>query len=392
MSTRAGKIEFANIDPKILIRNPEQNRVLFDESKLYELAESIRNHGQKQPIDVAKHPQREEYYIVAGERRTRAKLLIASQDLESGESKEDEDYYKILAQVQYPETMEEFKRILIVDMSNENNQSEGISPMENGVFFREKLRVKTLAGRPHYDFATITNLSENLLGFIGKKKLNDIENKVLSSNIKSISKMIRLAYTTHEIEDEIELNNGIDDRFLMYHIARLGKALGVESLSFGKNRKKERDLYYEFKTLSKEEMSALNEQEEISYQNQLFLRKKMGLMNETYSALVNLIFDGEYSLDDAGSYKSWQDIVVEKVDAAIDMTIGIKALSKPKKKSYKTLGTTSYERSKKSCKLTIDFSKVRNKEKYDYLVNQLLALMESEEKQAPNSKEGVKED
>ena len=50
--------------------NPDQPRKIFDEDKLMDLAESIKEHGVLQPILVA--PRGDKYMIIAGERRYRA--------------------------------------------------------------------------------------------------------------------------------------------------------------------------------------------------------------------------------------------------------------------------------------------------------------------------------
>jgi ParB family chromosome partitioning protein len=56
-----------------LARNESQPRAHFDEEALRELADSIRQDGQLQPILVRPHPSEpEKYQIVAGERRWRA--------------------------------------------------------------------------------------------------------------------------------------------------------------------------------------------------------------------------------------------------------------------------------------------------------------------------------
>ena len=53
-----------------LVRNKYQPRTIFDESKLEELASSIKKNGIIQPIAVRKNKSsREPYEIVAGERR-----------------------------------------------------------------------------------------------------------------------------------------------------------------------------------------------------------------------------------------------------------------------------------------------------------------------------------
>lgn len=64
-----------NIDPKLLKPNPYQPRKTFDEEKINELAESIKEHGIIQPI-VAEKDKDNGYFIVAGERRTRAAVSL----------------------------------------------------------------------------------------------------------------------------------------------------------------------------------------------------------------------------------------------------------------------------------------------------------------------------
>ena len=53
--------------------NPYQPRKTFDEAKLNDLADSIRQHGILQPIVLSESVQG--YYIVVGERRYRASQL-----------------------------------------------------------------------------------------------------------------------------------------------------------------------------------------------------------------------------------------------------------------------------------------------------------------------------
>lgn len=55
--------------------NPNQPRVFFDEEKLQELAESIRENGVIQPLLVTRGPS-SRYTLVAGERRLRAAKLV----------------------------------------------------------------------------------------------------------------------------------------------------------------------------------------------------------------------------------------------------------------------------------------------------------------------------
>lgn len=62
------------IDPDLLKPNPHQPRQIFDESQLKELSDSIAEHGIVQPI-VIEDAGDGSFYIIAGERRTRAAKL-----------------------------------------------------------------------------------------------------------------------------------------------------------------------------------------------------------------------------------------------------------------------------------------------------------------------------
>jgi len=64
---QVAQIPIASIRP-----NPHQPRTVFDEEKLDELAQSLREHGLMQPVTLRPAPEGEGYQIVAGERRWRA--------------------------------------------------------------------------------------------------------------------------------------------------------------------------------------------------------------------------------------------------------------------------------------------------------------------------------
>jgi ParB family chromosome partitioning protein len=63
-----------DIDIDLIIPNPNQPRTVFDESKIKELGNSIKEYGLLQPINVTRDGSR--YILIAGERRLRATKLI----------------------------------------------------------------------------------------------------------------------------------------------------------------------------------------------------------------------------------------------------------------------------------------------------------------------------
>ena len=69
----AGSAEL-EVDVEKLLPNPHQPRTEFDKDALQELADSIKEHGVIQPVLVEK-ADGDNYYIIAGERRTRAAKL-----------------------------------------------------------------------------------------------------------------------------------------------------------------------------------------------------------------------------------------------------------------------------------------------------------------------------
>ncbi len=66
-----------SVDVEKIIANPYQPRIEFDENKLQELANSIKEHGVIQPLVVSK--KGEKYELIAGERRLQASKLAKLQ-------------------------------------------------------------------------------------------------------------------------------------------------------------------------------------------------------------------------------------------------------------------------------------------------------------------------
>lgn len=75
----ANKDEIVDIKLSDLRSNPYQPRQVFDEEKLKELAESIKEYGVIQPIIVKKSIKG--YEIIAGERRVKASILAGNETI-----------------------------------------------------------------------------------------------------------------------------------------------------------------------------------------------------------------------------------------------------------------------------------------------------------------------
>ena len=73
-STKNSNSDIAKINVSKIKPNPNQPRKIFDEEKLKELANSIKEHGLLQPITVIENDD-DTYTLVSGERRLRAHKL-----------------------------------------------------------------------------------------------------------------------------------------------------------------------------------------------------------------------------------------------------------------------------------------------------------------------------
>lgn len=124
------KIPISQIDP-----NPEQPRTIFDNTKLQELANSIRESGLQHPITVEFVTASGRYQIIDGERRWRAHQLLKADEIEvvvrpfSGESAQGN-----------------MTRLVSALVSNE--QSETLSHVERARAYKRIMDLAEEAGHP----------------------------------------------------------------------------------------------------------------------------------------------------------------------------------------------------------------------------------------------------
>jgi ParB/RepB/Spo0J family partition protein len=111
--TLSGELE---IDINLIYPDPNQPRKIFDNEKLLELAESIKEHGLIQPITI-KDDGTGKYILIAGERRYRAHLLAGLEKIKVNIT----DYKEVTSEVQ-----------LI-----ENIQREDLTPFEIALSIKE---------------------------------------------------------------------------------------------------------------------------------------------------------------------------------------------------------------------------------------------------------------
>lgn len=166
----ASEKDIKNIPISEIRSNPFQPRRVFDEEKLQELSESIKEHGLFQPIIVKKSIKG--YELVAGERRTKAAKLAG--------------YTEIPAIVR-DFTDEEMMEVALL----ENIQREDLNPIEeaeayNNMLKKTSITQEELAKKVSKSRSYITNvlglinLPEDVKKLVSEKKISMAHAKILS--------------------------------------------------------------------------------------------------------------------------------------------------------------------------------------------------------------------
>lgn len=166
------KEEIIEVNISDLRPNPYQPRKVFDESKLNELASSIKEHGVFQPIIIKKSVKG--YEIIAGERRVKASSIAGLE--------------KIPAIVR-SFTDEEMMEIALL----ENLQRENLNSIEEATAYKKLLdslsiTQEELANKLGKSRSHITNML-GLLSLPNKVKDMISENKISMSHARVLSKI-----------------------------------------------------------------------------------------------------------------------------------------------------------------------------------------------------------
>ncbi|MCK5387880.1 MAG: ParB/RepB/Spo0J family partition protein [Candidatus Izimaplasma sp.] len=110
--------EILEIELHLIKPNPDQPRTFFDEKKLIELANSIKEHGIFQPVILK--PSGHGYTLVAGERRVKAAKMAG--------------LYKI------PAIIRDYNSRYLIELAIlENLQREDLTPMEEAIAFQKAI-------------------------------------------------------------------------------------------------------------------------------------------------------------------------------------------------------------------------------------------------------------
>lgn len=169
-TAKPGDITEINLDE--IQANPYQPRKTFDDKALEELAESIKVHGVVQPIIVKKTIKG--YYIIAGERRTRASKLAGRKTIPA-----------IIREFDDQEMME----IALI----ENIQREDLNPIEEAEAYERIISNNNMTQEEvAKKFGKSRSYITNLLGLLrlppNTKKLV-VEGKISMSHARALSKL-----------------------------------------------------------------------------------------------------------------------------------------------------------------------------------------------------------
>lgn len=191
-----------------LIRsNENQPRKAFDDEKIAELAESIKHHGIVQPIILKK--DKEDYIIVAGERRWRAAKLLGLKEVPA---------------VVMDLTDKQVLEIALI----ENIQRENLNPIEEAIAYKQLLNEFNLT-------------QEELSKRIGKSRVS-ITNTMRLMNLNINVQQYIIDGVISEGHGRVLL--GVSDENLQYEIAQkaIDEKLSVRELeSIVKSLNKEKN-------------------------------------------------------------------------------------------------------------------------------------------------------
>ncbi|MBU3109771.1 ParB/RepB/Spo0J family partition protein [Clostridium gasigenes] len=183
------------ISINLIKSNENQPRKAFDDEKIAELAESIKHHGIVQPIILRK--DKENYIIVAGERRWRAAKLLALKEV--------------------PAVVMDLtdKQVLEISLI-ENIQRENLNPIEEAIAYKRLLSEFSLT-------------QEELSKRIGKSRVS-ITNTMRLMNLNESVQQYIIDSVISEGHGRVLL--GISDNNLQYEIAQkvIDEKLSVREL------------------------------------------------------------------------------------------------------------------------------------------------------------------
>ena len=209
------------IDINLIKSNESQPRKLFDDEKIMELAESIKSNGIIQPLILRK--DKDEYIIVAGERRWRAAKYIGIKEI--------------------PAVIMDLTEKQILEISLiENIQREDLNSIEEAIAYKKlitdfDLTQEQLSKRIGKSRVAITNTMRLL------NLSEDVQQYIIEGVISEGHGRALLAITDSKLQCELA-QNVIDDKLSVRELEFLIRKLKTKSEPSKSKAKKETNPYY----------------------------------------------------------------------------------------------------------------------------------------------------
>ena len=212
---------YSLIDINLIKSNESQPRKSFDDEKIMELAESIKSNGIIQPLILRK--DKDEYIIVAGERRWRAAKYIGIKEIPS---------------VIMDLTEEQILEISLI----ENIQREDLNSIEEAIAYKKlisdfDLTQEQLSKRIGKSRVAITNTMRLL------NLSEDVQQYIIEGVISEGHGRALLAITDSKLQCELA-QNVIDDKLSVRELEFLIRKLKTKSEPSKSKAKKETNPYY----------------------------------------------------------------------------------------------------------------------------------------------------
>ena len=212
---------YSLIDINLIKSNESQPRKLFDDEKIMELAESIKSNGIIQPLILRK--DKDEYIIVAGERRWRAAKYIGIKEI--------------------PAVIMDLTEKQILEISLiENIQREALNSIEEAIAYKKlitdfDLTQEQLSKRIGKSRVAITNTMRLL------NLSEDVQQYIIEGVISEGHGRALLAITDSKLQCELA-QNVIDDKLSVRELEFLIRKLKTKSEPSKSKAKKETNPYY----------------------------------------------------------------------------------------------------------------------------------------------------
>lgn len=212
---------YSLIDINLIKSNESQPRKLFDDEKIMELAESIKSNGIIQPLILRK--DKDEYIIVAGERRWRAAKYIGIKEI--------------------PAVIMDLTEKQILEISLiENIQREDLNSIEEAIAYKKlitdfDLTQEQLSKRIGKSRVAITNTIRLL------NLSEDVQQYIIEGVISEGHGRALLAITDSKLQCELA-QNVIDDKLSVRELEFLIRKLKTKSEPSKSKAKKETNPYY----------------------------------------------------------------------------------------------------------------------------------------------------